>query len=344
MAVTMKPNPTGNYIKEITLPSGTAYEIVDENARGEINTMSTSITNMSTTISSISSNVNSLSSTVNSMSKYTSFLGVSSTTLVDGSTTSSIMVGSTTIAATTGAIAIYKPADSNAQEYIWDGSKWQFFGDISATNLGTLAYKSSISAQYIKPTGATTTGTATKTSTGKFTPAGTVSVSGTTTAYVKISSTTTAPSNTSNYWVYTPGGTVTAAAGISGGTKTAAFTSITQQTVVTTATTGAPSSTTAGTLMYAQVTDHSLKLNQIKPTTGNAISASATTEIVKTVGTISASATFNGETIYAERKSVTVPDTFKFEGTQGDVSVTGTFVNTVTVTTASAYATITYPS
>lgn len=315
----MKPNPTGNYIKEVTLPSGTVYEIVDANAREEIN----------------------------KMSSYTAFLGVVSssaawTKIEDGSTTGTILVGTTTTTVATGNIVIYKPSNSTsaAQEFIWDGSKWNFFGDISASNLGSLAYKNSISASYIKATGATTTGTAQKTSSGKFTPAGSVKVNNATIAYIKISSTTTTPSSTANYWVYTPEGTVTAAAGISGGTTTAAFTSITQQSVVTTATTGTPSSNTAGTLMYAQVTDHNLNLNQIKPTTGNPITNSGTTTMVKTVGTISASATFNGTTIYSERQSITA----SFSGTEGNVSVTGTFVDTVTVTTASAYATITYPS
>jgi hypothetical protein len=29
----MTPTPTGNYITEVTLPSGSVYEIVDEGAR-----------------------------------------------------------------------------------------------------------------------------------------------------------------------------------------------------------------------------------------------------------------------------------------------------------------------
>ena len=98
----MTPNPSGLYITQITLPSNSTYEIVDQAAREKINTMS----------------------------NYSAFLGVVSnsaawTKIEDGSTTASILVGSTTVTAVTGNVVIYKPSNSTsaAQEFIFDGTK-----------------------------------------------------------------------------------------------------------------------------------------------------------------------------------------------------------------------------
>ena len=68
------------------------------------------------------------------------FLGLTTTALTNGSTTNPIQIdGQTgTTTATRGNIAVYGNA-----EFIWDGSKWVEFGDLS--NLGALAYKSSVS-------------------------------------------------------------------------------------------------------------------------------------------------------------------------------------------------------
>lgn len=66
MAIT--PTNDTLYIKEITLPTGSVYKIVDYEARETIDTMTTTISSISSNVNSISTNVNSVSSTVNSLS------------------------------------------------------------------------------------------------------------------------------------------------------------------------------------------------------------------------------------------------------------------------------------
>jgi len=113
------------------------------------------------------------------MASYTTFLGVVSDTrtpITDGSSNASVKVGSTTITAVTGNIAIYKASSTaTAQEFIFDGSKWQFFGDISANNLGGLAYTSTASGSYVKFSSVNVASN-TVNSSGSFTPSGAVAL------------------------------------------------------------------------------------------------------------------------------------------------------------------------
>ena len=140
-------------ISKITLPSGTTYDIKDAHAR----------------------------ELIDEMSGYTDFLGVTTTALSDGATTNPIKINNVDVTAKKGNIATYGSA-----EFIFNGTAWQAFGDLSG--LGSLAYKNSASASYTpagtvtKPTFAGTAkylgvsvGTASKSMTGKFTPAGSVS-------------------------------------------------------------------------------------------------------------------------------------------------------------------------
>lgn len=108
-------------ISKITLPSGSTYNIKDETARSEIE----------------------------ALSGYTVFLGVTTTAITDGSTTNPVTINESSVTATTGGIVTYGSA-----EFVWNGSAWQEFGDLSA--LGSLAYKDSAS--------------------GSFTPSGTVGI------------------------------------------------------------------------------------------------------------------------------------------------------------------------
>lgn len=128
-------------IKQITLPTGTTYNIVDQGARDLID----------------------------QIQSYTEYLGVTTTALTDGATTNPITIGGKSVTAKKGNIANY-----GSKEFIWNGSAWQEFGDMSG--LGALAYKDSASGSY-KPEGTVSQPTFTgksMTSTGKFTPAGTV--------------------------------------------------------------------------------------------------------------------------------------------------------------------------
>lgn len=92
-------------------------------------------------------------SRIAALESYSDFLGVTTTQLVDGVTTSPVItINGESVTAEKGNIAIYGSA-----EFIYDGTVWQEFGDLSALQnlLGDLAYED--------------------TAEGTFTPAGTVS-------------------------------------------------------------------------------------------------------------------------------------------------------------------------
>lgn len=153
-----------NYISQITLPSGNTYDIKDAEGR----------------------------ELIAELQAYTEYLGVTTTALTDGATTNPITIGDKSVTAKKGNIANY-----GAKEFIFNGTAWQEFGDLSA--LGALAYKDSASATYTpagfvsQPTfsgsegNISVSGTATgdisaqtfagdeMTATGSFTPAGDVS-------------------------------------------------------------------------------------------------------------------------------------------------------------------------
>lgn len=76
------------------------------------------------------------------------WMGVTTTTLSDGSTTNPITINGEAVTADTGGMAQY-----DAVEYVWNGSAWQEMGH---GNFGALAFKNSAS--------------------GSFTPQGSVSV------------------------------------------------------------------------------------------------------------------------------------------------------------------------
>lgn len=86
------------------------------------------------------------------------FLGVTTTALTDQATTNPITIDNKSVTATNGNVVVYQ-----SKEFIFNGTKWIEFGDLSA--LGTLAYKNSASGSYT-PQG----------SISKITPAGSVTV------------------------------------------------------------------------------------------------------------------------------------------------------------------------
>lgn len=124
-------------IKQITLPSGTTYDLRD-------------------------SRVDSI------ISQGTRWVGVTTTEISDGSTTSTIVIDGTSHAAEIGDITSY-----NNMEFIWNGTKWQEFG--STGSLKALAFKDSVAVSTAVPATYTTTFTGKQKS---------VSVSGTTTGSV----------------------------------------------------------------------------------------------------------------------------------------------------------------
>lgn len=127
-------------ISQITLPSGSTYNIKDATAREQIESIQTSITGAM------------------------SYVGVTTTALTDGASTNPIVINSANHTATAGDVAIY-----GDKEFVFNGTVWNEFGDMGS--LKALAFKDTASATYT-PAGSVSQPTFTGT-------AGTVSVSGT---------------------------------------------------------------------------------------------------------------------------------------------------------------------
>ena len=256
-------------ISKITLPSGTTYDIKDAVAR-----------------QSIAGGV--------------SFIGVSSTAITDGGGQKPT-INDVETTPLNGNMCIYGDAEFIFVGDYGDGGTWAKFGDTG--ELGDLAYKDSASGTV------TAAGTVSQptfegsslTSTGSFTPSGSISVG----------------TGTANY---TPAGSVSAPTiSVSSAGSTTTIKNPTSKTVALTVATAAPSETAPSNAvtMYA-VSGETLQLYQVGYTTGDSISTSNTT--VKT-GDASYTATqpsFSGTG--AE---------LKFTGTSGSVSVSGTPSGTV---------------
>lgn len=106
-------------ISQITLPSGTTYDLKDADARSAI------------------ANIQSMATGA----MY--YIGISSTAITDGGTQKPTIdsVERTMAAADAGAVAIY-----GEMEYVWNGSKWQEFG--STGSLKALAFKDSATGNF----------------------------------------------------------------------------------------------------------------------------------------------------------------------------------------------------
>ena len=152
-------------IKKITLPSGTTYDLRD-------------------------SRVDSI------ISQGTRWVGVTTTAISDGSTTSTIIIDGDSHAAEVGDICSY-----NNMEFIWNGTKWQEFG--STGSLKALAFKDSASGTVAVPKTYTFSGTAAS-----------VSVTGTTAGSVSVTKgTVTVSPASSGTATYTPSGSVSGTVG-----------------------------------------------------------------------------------------------------------------------------------
>lgn len=100
------------------------------------------------------------------------FLGVTSTEITDGASTTTLSIGGESVTAANGDIVVY-----GVKEFIYasSDSKWHELGDVSM--LGALAVKDSASGSYT-PAGTVTFTGASMTSSGSYTPAGSVSFTG----------------------------------------------------------------------------------------------------------------------------------------------------------------------
>ena len=176
-------------IKQITLPSGTTYDLRD-------------------------SRVDSI------ISQGTRWVGVTTTEISDSSTTSTIVIDGTSHTAETGDITSY-----NNMEFIWNGTKWQEFG--STGSLKALAFKDSVAVSTAVPATYTTTFTGKQKSVSvSGTTTGSVSVTkGTVTVSKASSGTATYTPQGSNASSSVSGTcSVTPSGSISTGTGTANYT------------------------------------------------------------------------------------------------------------------------
>ena len=308
-------------ISKITLPSGTTYDIKDEQARSELAEIKSSLTGAM------------------------HYIGISTTAITDGGAEKPTIDGAqrTMTAADAGAVAIY-----GELEYVWNGAKWQEFG--STGSLKALAFKDSASASY-KPAGTvsqpTFTGsacdvaiTAAANTNGNYTPAGTVSQptfsngavnasgsfmpAGTVTVSTNATTnkTATVSKASSGTATYTPEGSVAAPA-IS--VKKAG------------STTTVNSITAVGTLpaWSATVSGETLSIGW---DAGTLPTKGANTTVKTGDAAYEATApTFTGVGARLVTGNIPVPSSYTatFEGTAGDVSVTGTATGTVSKPTFS---------
>lgn len=116
--ITWTQTPT---IYELTLPSGNSYYLKDDEVRDWIGDGTTT---------GAEKRITSLETEVAKLSNATHWLGVTTTTLSDGSTTNPITINGDSVTAVSGDIV----QDSNGNEYIFNGTAWQALG----SSVGTL--------------------------------------------------------------------------------------------------------------------------------------------------------------------------------------------------------------
>lgn len=317
------------YISQITLPSGSTYDIKDAEAREQI----AALTGGDAVV----------------------FVGVSSTALTNGGTEKPT-VDSEEKTPSTGQIFFY-----GTSEFIWGSdSKWHELG--STSTLGSLAYKNSASGK-VTPTGTvsqptftgssstvTITSTASTsgnyqpagtvsqptfsgnslTSTGKFTPAGGVTVSTNTTT----NKTATVAPATSGEATYTPGGSVgTPTISVKTAGSTTTIKNPTSTTCAKTVVAAAPGATApSNALTYYSVSGETLSLYQLGYTTGASITTENVTVKNGDAAYQSSQPSWTGTGVRLVTGNIAVPNTYtaSFSGTEGNVSVSGTPAGTVT--------------
>lgn len=253
------------YISQITLPSGTTYDLKDTWARTQIE----AITGGSAVV----------------------FKGVSSTPLTDGGNQNPTVDGTPVTTKSTGELYFYEQ-----EEFIYgDDSKWHSLGP-QLQSLGALAYKDNASATYTpagsvsQPTFTGTQGTVTITATnstsGNYTPAGTVS-GGTFTG-----------SNSTFTGTYTPSGTISAPTiSVNTAGSTASIKQVNAVTnMVSALATAAPGATApANAITYFSVANENLSLYQIGATKAAPITTTTTTVKTGDASYTASQPTFTGE-------------------------------------------------
>lgn len=318
------PNPV---ISQITLPSGTTYDIKDATARAAIE----AITGGDAVV----------------------FIGVSTSAITDGGTQTPTITDWTG-PAKSGNLVFY-----GSQEYVYGtDDKWHALGDLST--LGALAQKDSATASYQPAgtnsaptfTGASSTVTITTTSNtnGNYQPAGTISVptftgktmssSGTYTPAGSVTVTTSATANktaavssTTGTATYTPAGSVSAPTiSVKTAGSTTAINNPTKVTVAKTVVAAAPGATApANEVTYYSVSGEVLSLYQLGYTTGDSISTASVTVKTGDAAYESSEPTFSGTGTRLVTGNIAVPNSYTatFNGTEATIEVSGTTTGSV---------------
>lgn len=275
-------------ISKITLPSGGVYDIKDQGARDLIA----------------------------ELLNFTEYLGVTTTALVDGVTTSPdvVIAGETVTAVTGNVVTANSSGNPGGEEFIYSSTGvWQKFGTLSA--LGALAYKDSATGSYT-PAGTVSQPTfsgSLLTSTGNFTPEGTVSQP------------TFTGSSTTSTGSFTPEGTVAAPTiSVNSAGATTTVNSITDVGTLPTLSTTVVNENL--TISFSQGTLPT-KGSDTTVKTGDASYTASAPAFTGTAGSVSVSGTPTG--------TVSQPT---FTGTQGSISVSGTPEGTVSQPTFSGTA------
>lgn len=328
----MADNPV---LSQITLPSGTTYDLKDAQARADIVSI----------WSAISGGV--------------TFLGVTTTQISDGDTTNPIIIDGQSITATKGAIVVYISGNTS-NEYLWDGTHWNGIGDM--TVFGALAYKSSATATYT-PVGTVSQPTFTGSSSsvtltieadasGNYTPAGTVSQptftgssttstgtftpSGSVTLTNSNQTATVAPAP-SGEATYTPAGSVSAPTiSVDSAGATTTIKNPTAATVATAVNAVAPGGTApSNAITYYSVSGETLSLYQLGYTTGDSITTENVTVKTGDASYTASAPSFTGTGARLVTDNISVPSSASFSGTEGNISVSGTPTGTVSQPTFS---------
>lgn len=172
--ITWTQTPT---MYEITLPSGNSYYIEDNEVRQWIGDGTTS---------GAEKRLSDAESEIAKLSNATHWLGVTTTTLTDGSTTNPITINGESVTAVSGDIV----QDSNGNEYIFNGTAWQALG----SSVGTLKAFAYADTGTVTITPAGTNASSSVSGTCSVTPGGSVSGTAVTLTTTSVGSVTDAGS------------------------------------------------------------------------------------------------------------------------------------------------------
>lgn len=169
-AITWTLVPT---LKELTLPSGNSYYLKDEDVRLWIGDGTTS---------GAEKRLSDAEDAIAALTNATHWLGITTSSLEDGSTTNPIIINGDSVTAVSGDIV----QDVNANEFIFNGTAWQQFGG----SIGTLKAFAFVDTGDVTLTPSGTNSSSSVSGTCSVTPSGTIGVGSGTANYTPAGSVT----------------------------------------------------------------------------------------------------------------------------------------------------------